>query len=140
MPAMPSAIVLIVCKSISVPFASELDEHNARWTGYEPRTWAIEESMMQCRRHEIQLYDTQVGPNAAAQPFNQHHCLRAGLTEGIHWDETHQNSKYRFWRAACPVPIVDTRTGKTLSWKMPECPRYSTQDRVAVHCEVDISI
>jgi hypothetical protein len=54
---------------------------------------------------------------------------------GTQWDAGHRGSSYRFWRVACPVPIVDTRTGDIISWKMPECGHRDT-----VRCEVDAEI
>ncbi len=129
--AMPPIIVLIVCKTV---IAGEPDI-NAKWTGHENRAWAIENSMMQCRRQEVQLYDQAEAQGAQAQPFNRQRCLGAGILLGVQWDQAHKGSSYRFWRVACPVPIVDTRTGKVLSWKMPECGHRDT-----VHCEVDSEI
>lgn len=128
---MPAAVVLIVCKTV---VAGEPDV-NAKWTGYENRTWAIEDGMMQCRRHEVQLYDQSEAMGAAAQPFNQQRCQRASLMLGVQWDQAHKSSSYRFWRVACPVPIVDTRTGEVIAWKMPECGHRDT-----VVCEVDSAI
>jgi hypothetical protein len=128
---MPSAVVLIVCKTV---IAGEPDI-NAKWTGYENREWLIEDSMMQCRRQEVQLYDQSEAMGAAAQPFNQQRCQRASLMLGVQWDQAHKNSSYRFWRVACPVPIVDTRTGEVIAWKMPECGHRDT-----VICEIDTAI
>ncbi|MDJ0514676.1 MAG: hypothetical protein QNJ62_14635 [Methyloceanibacter sp.] len=128
---MPSAVVLIVCKTV---VAGEPDI-NAKWTGYENREWAIEHGMMQCRRQEVQLFDQAEALGAAAQPFNQQRCQRASLMLGVQWDQAHKSSNYRFWRVACPVPIVDTRTGEVIAWKMPECGRRDT-----VVCEVDTAI
>ncbi|ODS01383.1 hypothetical protein AUC68_00535 [Methyloceanibacter methanicus] len=138
---MPSAIVLIVCKTV---VAGPADQ-NAAYTGYENLEWATEHSMMVCRRQKVDLYDPAVDggfdvsgkrlPAAAPQPFNQQRCQRAGITLGVNWDQAHRGSKYRFWRVACPVPIVDTRTGEVIAWKMPECGR-----RDIVVCEVDTAI
>ncbi len=128
---MPSAVVLIVCKTV---IAGEPDI-NAKWTGYENREWLIEDSMMQCRRQEVQLYDQSEAVGAAAQPFNQQRCQRASLMLGVQWDQAHKSSSYRFWRVACPVPIVDTRTGEVIAWKMPECGHRDT-----VICEIDTAI
>ena len=130
---MPSAVVLIVCKTVMLP--AEQHDVNSKWTGYENRTWAIENSMMQCRRQEVQLYDQSEAMGAATQPFNQQRCQRASLMLGVEWDQAHKSSSYRFWRVACPVPIVDTRTGEVIAWKMPECGHRDT-----VICEVDTAI
>ncbi len=128
---MPSAVVLIVCKTM---IAGPVDQ-NAAYTGYENRQWATEHSMMVCRRQEVQLFDQAEAMGAAAQPFNLQRCQRAGITLGVNWDASHRGSSYRFWRVACPVPIVDTKTGDIIAWKMPECGR-----RDIVRCEVDTAI
>ena len=128
---MPSAVVLIVCKTVLIGPADQ----NAAYTGYENREWATEHSMMVCRRQEIQLEDQDESEGADAQPFNQQRCQRAGISLGVGWDQSHRSSSYRFWRVACPVPIVDTKTGEVIAWKMPDCGHRD----VAV-CEVDTEI
>lgn len=128
---MPAAVVLIVCK---VTIAGPPDQ-NAEWTGAQNLEWATEHSMMVCRRQEVQLYDQSEAMGAEAQPFTINRCQRAGIMLGAEWDAGHPFSEYRFWRVACPVPIVDTRTGKTIAWKMPECGHRET-----VICEMDTPI
>lgn len=128
---MPAAVVLIVCKTVLL---GEPDQ-NAAYTGYENREWATEHNMMVCRRQEVQLYDQAEAQGAAAQPFNLQRCQRSGIMLGTQWDAGHRGSSYRFWRVACPVPIVDTKTGDIISWKMPECGHRDT-----VRCEVDTEI
>ena len=130
---MPTAVVLIVCKTV----LAGPPDHNAAYTGYENRQWAIEHSMMVCRRQEVQLFE--VGDagfsEADPQPFNPQRCQRAGIMLGAQWDASNKGSAYRFWRVACPVPIIDTRTGEIIAWKMPECGK-----RDVVRCEVDAEI
>jgi len=128
---MPAAVVLIVCKT----FISGPEDQNARYTGYENREWATEHSMMVCRRQEVQLFDQAESQGAAAQPFTTQRCQRSGIMLGTQWDASHRGSNYRFWRVACPVPIVDTKTGEVIAWKMPECPH-----RDVVRCEIDTAI
>jgi len=128
---MPAAVVLIVCKTV---IAGPADQ-NADYTGYENREWATEHSMMVCRRQEVQLFDRAAALGAAAQPFNLQRCRNAGIMLGSRWDATHRSSSYRFWRVACPVPIVNTITGEVIAWKMPECGHRDT-----VRCEVDAEI
>jgi hypothetical protein len=128
---MPAAVVLIVCKTVLV---GEPDQ-NAKWTGYENREWATEHSMMVCRRQEVQLFDQAEALGAQSQPFNEQRCQRSGIMLGTQWDMSHRSSSYRFWRVACPVAIMDTRTGEVIGWKMPECGHRDT-----VRCEGDISI
>jgi hypothetical protein len=134
----PPILVLIVCKTVS---AGALDE-NARFTGYENLEWATEHSMMVCRRNEIQLYDPVEGMklNASddpAPPLNPNfavasQCARAGIRLATDWDQTHKNSRWRVWRVGCPTPIVDTRTGTVIGYKLPECGHRDT-----VICETD---
>jgi len=128
---MPAAVVLIVCKTVM----AGPEDQNAAYTGYENREWATEHSMMVCRRQEVQLFDQAEALGAAAQPFNLQRCQRSGIMLGTEWDAGHRGSSYRFWRVACPVPIVDTRTGDIIAWKMPECGH-----RDIVYCEVDAEI
>lgn len=128
---MPAAVVLIVCKTV---IAGPADQ-NAAYTGYENREWATEHSMMVCRRQEVQLFDQAEAQGADPQPFNEQRCQRSGIMLGVEWDAQHRSSSYRFWRVACPVPIVDTRTGEIIAWKMPECGHRDT-----VRCEADTAI
>ncbi|ODR96178.1 hypothetical protein AUC69_15585 [Methyloceanibacter superfactus] len=109
---MPAAVVLIVCKTVVVG----PEDQNSAFTGYENREWATENSMMVCRRQEVQLFDQAEAMGAQAQPFNVQRCQRSAIMLGSQWDAGHRGSKYRFWRVACPVPIVRrTRTGARIS-------------------------
>ena len=72
---MPSAIVLIVCKTVIAGLADQ----NAAYSGYENLEWATEHSKMVCRRKEVQLFDQSEAMGAAAQPFNQQRCQRASM-------------------------------------------------------------
>lgn len=128
---MPAAIVLIVCKTVS----AGPEDQNAAFTGAENLEWATEHSMMVCRRKEVQLYDQAVSLGADPRPFTMKRCQSSGMMLGVRWNEQHKSSPYRFWRVACPVPIVDTRTGDVIAWKMPEC-----GNRATVICEVDAEI
>jgi len=131
---MPAAVVLIVCKTA---IAGPADQ-NAKWTGYENRTWATEHSMMVCRRQEVQLFDQSEALGAQAQPFNMERCQHSGIMLGAEWDATHRGSAYRTWRVACPVPIVRKNPDGTediIAWKMPDCGHRDT-----VVCEIDTAI
>jgi hypothetical protein len=131
---MPAAVVLIVCKTM---IAGPADQNSA-FTGYENRTWATEHSMMVCRRQEVQLFDQAESMGAQSQPFNLQRCQRSGIMLGSEWDASHRGSAYRFWRVACPVPIVRKNPDGTediIAWKMPEC---GHQDIIV--CEVDTAI
>jgi len=131
---MPTAIVLIVCKT----FIAGPADANSAYTGWEDRAWATEHSMMVCRRQEVALYDPDVDKGAAPQPFTLEACRRSAMMLGPAFDVAHKNSKWRFWRAACPVPIVRKNPDGTediIAWKMPECGHRDT-----VVCEVDTAI
>lgn len=128
---MPGVVVLFLCKTV---IAGPPDQ-NSDFTGYQNREWATEHSMLVCRRQEVQVYDSAEANGADPQPFNQFQCQRAGIMLGAQWDASHPSSAYRFWRYACPVPIVDTRTGAVIAYKLPECPH-----RDVARCEVDTAI
>ena len=134
---MPAAIVLIACKVVFTPITDPIQQHNAGYTNYKPYVWATKHSMMECRRHEIQVYDQSAAMGADPMPFTPYQCMRASWQVRMEWDRAHDNTNWRVWRTACPVPIKDLHDNRILSWKMPECPRINERDRVAVHCEVD---
>src|SRR6185295_13295871 len=99
---MPAAIVLIVCKTV----VAGPPDQNAEFTRAENREWATEHAMMVCRREEVQMFDKAEADGAAPQPFNAQRCQRSAMMLGPQWDAQHKSSSYRFWRVACPVPIV----------------------------------
>lgn len=127
---MPAKVALFVCKVVFLPFASPTEEHNSQYTGHQPTTWDTTDSVMHCRRLEMSLWNPD--PKAQMTPYA---CQRASISLGIAWDQSHLSSNYRFWKAGCPTKIVDTRTGKIIGWKLPECPVSAN-----VVCENDISI
>lgn len=128
---MPAAIVLIVCKTV---IAGPPDQ-NAGYTGSENLAWATEGSMMVCRRKEISLYDQSVAQGAAPEAFTMQRCQRSGIMLGAQWNASHRGSSYRYWRVACPTPIIDTKTGAIIAWQMPDCGKRGT-----VICENDVVI
>lgn len=131
---MPASLVLIVCKTVET---GRTDQNSAK-TGWQDREWATENAMMICRRQEIQLYDQATDQGADAQPFNQQRCQQAGMTHGSQWDANHPSSVWRFWRYACPVPIVRRNPDGSediIAWKLPDCGHRDT-----VVCEVDTAI
>ncbi len=137
----PPVLVLIVCKTIA---GGAVDE-NAHYTGAKQLEWATEHSMMVCRRNEVTLYDPaegmRLGPDDdPVPPLNpnfavQSQCARAGMQLAMSWDQAHKNSTWRVWRIGCPVPIIDTRTGALIGYKMPDCGHRDT-----VICESDSAI
>jgi hypothetical protein len=134
----PPVLVLIVCK---VALAGAPDQ-NAGFTHHENLEWATEHSMMVCRRHEIPLIDPVEGMTLRPgddplPPLNPNfavwsQCARAGIRLATDWDQSHRNTPWRVWRIGCPSRIIDTRTGETIGYKLPECGHRDT-----VICEVD---
>ncbi len=128
---MPAVVVLIVCK---VAIAGPPDQ-NAGFTRAENLEWATEFSKMVCRRHEVQMYDQSVDLGADPRPFTPMECQRSAAMLGPQWDAQHKNSRYRFWRVACPTPIINDATGDVIGWHIPDCGHRDT-----VVCEVDTAI
>jgi hypothetical protein len=131
---MPAVIVLIVCKTVVVG----PPDQNSPSTHAENRDWAYENAMMVCRRQEVQVTDSAADQGAAPQPFTTERCQRSAMMLGPNWDVSHPNSKYRFWKVGCPVPIVRQNKDKTediIGWKLPDCGHRET-----VVCEVDSAI
>ena len=134
--SMPAVVVVIACKVAFLPYASAVDEANAVYTHHKPYEWAIKHSQMLCRRHEIQLYN----PDNPEAEFTPQKCMRASWQIRMQWDMGHENTSWRVWKTACPIPVVNLQTGKVLDWQMPACPRENKQGRVAVQCERDTVI
>ena len=132
--SMPAVIVLIVCKTVVV---GPPDQNQAR-THSENLGWAIENSMMVCRRQEIQVTDDAADKGAQPQPFNQQRCQQSGAMLGPNWNASHLSSRYRFWRYACPVPVVRQNADGSediIAYHLPDCGHRDT-----VVCEVDTAI
>jgi len=145
--SMPAVLVLIVCKTaIAGP-----PDVNSEWTKAENRQWATENSMMVCRREEVQMIDPSEGMpspglpygggsgfdptkdgGALPQPFNKERCQMAGIRMFAEWDQGHSNSSYRVWRVACPTPVINTITKEIIDWVIPDCGHQDT-----VICEKD---
>jgi hypothetical protein len=128
---MPPAVVLIVCKTVE---SGEPDQ-NAQFTKHQNREWATPNAMMYCRRQEVAMVDMAAEQGADPQPFNMHRCMMSAMMLGSLWDQQHPSSAYRFWRVACPVPIINESDGRIIAWKMPDCGHRET-----VVCEVDTAI
>ena len=136
---MPPMLVLIVCK---VLFVGAPDD-NARFTDRRDTKWDLSQGMMHCRRREIALADPAEGapsnpggdPHewaAAPMSFTEAACNRAGLMQGAQFDAAYRDKPWRFWRVACPVPTVNTKTGEIVGWTLPDCGHRDT-----VICETD---
>jgi hypothetical protein len=134
----PPVLVLIVCKTV----LAGAPDPNASFTHWENLKWDTPNSMMVCRRNEIQLYDPveEIKLNLADDPAlplnpnfaNATQCARAGITLAAEWDEAHRNTSWRVWRLGCPAAIVDLSTGALIGYKLPECGHRDT-----VVCETD---
>lgn len=127
---------------------------NSAFTSHRDSIWDTTGGMMHCKRMEVQLYDRVEGmpsnpsdPNsepAPAIPFNQMACNRAIVTNGSGFDVDRLNKEkglptgakgWRFYRGGCPVPTVDTKTGRVLSWSLPPCGKWGT-----IICDQDTAI
>jgi len=119
---MPAIVILFVCR---VVIAGPADQ-NAGYTGSENLAWDYTNSIMHCKRVEVQL-----DGEGAFTPIK---CQRAAIEEGARYNVTHKGGRYRWWRSACPVRIANTITGETIDWltEVP-CPHRD----VAV-CEMDV--
>src|SRR5262245_13658114 len=107
---MPPVVVLIVCQ---VALAGPADP-NADFTHAENLQWATKDAQMLCRRIEVQMTDMAAERGADPQPFNQQRCQQSGIMLGSNWNESHRSSKYRFWKYACPVPIINDITKEVI--------------------------
>jgi hypothetical protein len=131
---MPAAIVLIVCRVVS----GGPEDPNAGYTKHQMLDWDYAEAKMHCRRQEVQMYDPSVDQGADPKPFTMMDCWRSGFLMGSQWDAQHPNSKYRFWKVACPVAVVRKNQDGSediVGWKMPDCGHRET-----VVCEADTEI
>ena len=131
---MPAVVVLILCKTV----VAGPPDQNEQYTHSENRDWATENSMMVCRRQEVEVVDMDVDKGADPQPFTAQRCFRSAMVLGPQWDTQHRNSPYRFWKVACPTPIVRKNpdgSEDVIAWKIPDCGHRET-----VVCEVDTAI
>lgn len=131
-------LVLIVCKT---KLAGPPDQ-NESFTHWQNREWDTEGSMMVCRRLEVQLYDPTEGAKLRANddpafPLTPNfadagQCARAGIRLSMDWDQAHEATPWRVWRVGCPVPMIDSQTGRIVGYQLPDCGHHDT-----VICEVD---
>ena len=125
---MPPVVVLILCRVISHGSPDPM----TNWMDLE---WDTRNAMMICRRQEVQMTDPAADQGATPQSFNEQRCRQSAMTLGSTWDAQHQNSNYRFWKAACPSRIINDITGETIGWQIPSCGHADT-----VICESDSAI
>jgi hypothetical protein len=119
-PAMPPILTLVVCKVVLGE-----EDANSRFTHHRASEWDYSEGVMHCRLHEIELYDVAEAQGADPMPFTPMACMRAAMTLGPQFDIAHKDKPWRFWRAACPVPIRSgpKETDPIIGWAKPACPR-----------------
>jgi hypothetical protein len=116
---MPPVLVMIVCKVIlGAP------DDNSQFTHWRPSTWDLADGIMHCRRQEVQLVDPDVDKGADPTPFTSQACMSASVRMAADFDIAHMDRPWRFWRAACPTPIIDGQSGDIVGWKLPECGTY----------------
>jgi hypothetical protein len=122
----PTQVALIVCR---VLFVGEPDV-NSEFTGWRNTEWDMSQGVMHCRREIVEVYDPSVDQGAATQPFNPAVCMRTVMRMGPQFDVDHRDKPWRFWRAACPVPMLnnngtpdDQRDDYIVGWTLPPCPR-----------------
>lgn len=130
----PPILVVIACKAI---ITADPDPNSA-FTNHENIEWATENSMMVCKREEIQLYDPTEDQGAAHQDPDmtaEGACPRMSVTLQLQWDQAHRNTPWRVWRVGCPTPMVDSRTGKVVGYQLPDCGHFGT-----IVCLVDSAI
>ena len=134
--SMPATVVLIVCKVAILG-----GDQNSTFTKWENTEWATENSMMICRRTEVQMYDSAEAMGADPQGFNTQRCMAAAIRLGAQWDIDHQGTTnpYRTWRVACPVEIREDVTGNgpspddpVVGYVLPDCGHRDT-----VVCDTD---
>lgn len=136
---MPSVLVLIVCR---VLFVGEPDE-NSKFTNWRNTEWDMSQGVMHCKREQIELYDKSVDQGADPMPFTPMACMRAAMTLGPQFDVENRDRPWRFWRAACPVKVMDDngtpgdpRDDKHIGWAIPPCP----EAHGVLECESDTAI
>jgi hypothetical protein len=138
MAAFPNILVLIVCR---ITVLGDIDPH----TGWQDTEWLMDGGVMHCKREQVELYDPAADQGADPIPFNPMACMRAAMTLGPQFDVDATNARrpWRFYRAACPVAIMDDngtpknpRDDKIVGWKIPECP----ESRGTMICESDTAI
>ena len=138
MPAFPNVLVLIVCRVVTL---GDVDPH----TGWQNTEWDMTNGVMHCKREQVELYDPSVDQGADPQPFTPFQCMRAAMTLGPQFDVDSTNAKrnWRFWKAACPVPVMNDngtpsnpRDDTIIGYSIPPCP----EARGVLECEADTAI
>jgi hypothetical protein len=136
--AMPNVLVLIVCK---IAVLGPIDPH----TGWQDTQWDLTGGVMHCKREQMELYDPSVDQGADPKSFNSWACMQAAMRMGPQFDvdATNAHRPWRFWRAACPTPILDdngtpgdTRDDRIVGWQIPPCP----EAKGVLVCESDTAI
>jgi hypothetical protein len=139
MPPMPSVLVLVVCRVIFIGG----EDDNSKFTNWRNTEWDLTHGVMHCRREQVELYDKAVDQGGDPMPFNTPACMRAAMTLGPQFDVENRDKPWRFWRAACPTPIMNDngtpdnpRDDRLIGWQIPPCP----EKRGVLECESDTEI
>ena len=135
---MPPVVVLIVCKVIlGAPDA------NSAFTNWRAAELDMTGGVMHCRREQVELYDPAPDSGGDSQPFSSFHCMQAAMRLGPQFDIDNRDKPWRFWRAACPVPVMNDngtpdnpRDDTLVGWAIPPCP----EKRGVLECESDTAI
>ena len=135
---MPPVVVLIVCKVIlGAPDA------NSAFTNWRAAELDMTGGVMHCRREQVELYDPTPDSGGDPQPFSSFHCMQAAMRLGPQFDIDNRDKPWRFWRAACPVPVMNDngtpdnpRDDTLVGWAIPPCP----EKRGVLECESDTAI
>ena len=135
---MPPVVVLIVCKVIlGAPDA------NSAFTNWRAAELDMTGGVMHCRREQVELYDPAPDGGGDPQPFSSFHCMQAAMRLGPQFDIDNRDKPWRFWRAACPVPVMNDngtpdnpRDDTLVGWAIPPCP----EKRGVLECESDTAI
>lgn len=132
---MPAQISLIVCK-VNL---TETNDPNENFTGHRDSEWDMSEGVMHCKLIQQDLYDPSVDMGADPVPFSPMACMRAAMMLGPQFDVSHKNKPWRFYRAACPVPIHQTPDPRSpiVGWKQPGC---ADLNRATIVCDQDTAI
>ena len=115
---MPAIVVLIVCK---VAFTPGPPDSNDKFTGHQNLEWAMEHSMMVCRREEVTMFDQAAALGAPPMPFSRSQCMMSAMQLATAWDSAHRGRIRMAPRTSSPghYQIVGTQTLSSVRWTAP---------------------
>lgn len=125
----PTTLVIIACRVDDFTGQPGRQDPALAAKNWRDLEWRFDKGLkLQCKREVDPLEDSvnlndQTGKipplNHDFSDFGQ--CAGAAIGYTPQWEE--KNRGWAIMAVGCPVPIVDDRTGKVLSWKLPDCPR-----------------